>query len=65
MNKYYKVNVQDTSVYKEYLAMRNEIDRHKWFESERAGKDVGFIWAFMDWTIKFKTKWLKERKSQK
>jgi len=42
--------------------MREEIDKHKWYESERVGYDVGFVWALIDWTIKFKTKWLQSRK---
>ncbi len=58
------MNIADTSVYKEYLALRTEVDRHKWFESEKAGKDVGFLWALIDWTVKFKTKWVLSRKKE-
>lgn len=46
-----------TRVYKHFLAMREEILRHKWFESEKAGKDVGFEYALLDWNIKFKNNW--------
>ena len=56
------MNVKQSAIYKEYLAMREEIDKHKWYESERVGYDVGFVWALIDWTIKFKTKWLQSRK---
>ena len=45
--------------------MREEIDKHKWYESERRGYDVGFARALFDWTMKFKSKWLKERKNRK
>jgi hypothetical protein len=45
--------------------MREEIDKHKWYESERQGKDVGFTYALFDWTMKFKSQWLKERKNRK
>jgi hypothetical protein len=58
------VNVEKTSIYKEYLAMREEVYKHKWYESEKAGYDIGFIRAVIDWTIKFKTKWLQERKNK-
>jgi hypothetical protein len=56
------VNVQETSIYKEYLALKEEVNKHKWYESERAGRDVGFVWALVDWTMKFKTQWIQERK---
>jgi hypothetical protein len=56
------VNIADTSVYKEYLALRAEVEKHKWYESERAGRDVGFVWALMNWTTKFKSEWIRSRK---
>lgn len=56
------VNIKETSLYKEFLSLREEVLRHKWFESERAGYDVGFSYALIDWTIKFKSKWVRERK---
>jgi hypothetical protein len=31
-----------SSLYAEFLAERQEILRHKWIESEKAGKDIGF-----------------------
>jgi len=56
------VNVCDTSIYKEFLALKEEVNKHKWYESEKQGRDVGFVWAMMDWTLKYKTKWIQERK---
>jgi hypothetical protein len=61
----YAVNVKNTSLYKEILAMKEEIMKHKWYESEKAGYDIGFTKALMDWTIKFKTKWIRSRKKKK
>jgi hypothetical protein len=55
------VNVRDTSVYKEYLAMKEEIMKHKWYESERAGFDIGFSKALIDWVVKYKSIWIRER----
>ncbi len=57
------MNVKQSAIYKEYLAMREEIDKHKWYESERQGHDVGFTWALFDWTFRYKSKWLKDRKT--
>ena len=54
--------LEETSLYREFLAQREEIMKHKWYESERAGYDIGFAKALIDWTIKFKTKWLQSRK---
>lgn len=46
---------------KELLKKREvveEIERHKWFESERAGYDVGFDTAAEDWLKKFSVAWI-------
>ena len=56
------IDIKETSLYKEFLAQREEIMKHKWYESERAGRDVGFAYALIDWTMKFKNKWLQSRK---
>lgn len=58
------MDVKKSLIYKEFLALREEVLRHKWYESERAGYDIGFARAIIDWTMKFKTKWLQERHSK-
>jgi hypothetical protein len=58
------VDIKKTSFYKEFIAQKEEILKHKWYESERAGHDVGFARALIDWTMKFKTEWLKKRKNK-
>ncbi len=38
---------------KEYLKLQTlEIERHKWIESEKAGKDLGMD-AVIDWILKY------------
>jgi len=59
------VNIESTSLYKEFLAQKEEIMKHKWYESERAGRDIGFARALIDWTLKFKSKWIKERRQKR
>jgi hypothetical protein len=59
------VNIGDTSVYKEYLAMKEEIMKHKWYESEKAGFDIGFPKALIDWVVKYKSIWIRERNKKK
>lgn len=49
--------VKNSSLYREYLAEREEILRHKWIESEKAGRDIGFERALLDWIIKFRSGW--------
>jgi len=58
------VNVQETSIYREFLALREEVNKHKWYESERAGRDVGWAQAVIDWTIRFKSQWISERRAK-
>jgi hypothetical protein len=50
-----------TVLYKEFLAERQEILRHKWIESEKAGYDIGFEHALFDWTLKYRAAWLEKR----
>ena len=59
------LNLQDSKLFKEFQAEREEILRHKWLESERAGYDIGFERALIDWRLKHRSKWMKGRRSQK
>ncbi len=38
-----------STAYREFLADREELLRHKWLLSERAGRDVGLESALLDW----------------
>ncbi|OHE80823.1 MAG: hypothetical protein A2107_02390 [Verrucomicrobia bacterium GWF2_62_7] len=53
--------VKQTSLYKEFIAEREEILRHKWLESEKAGQDIGFERALVDWVAKYRTTWRRWR----
>ena len=55
-------NITSTLLYKEFLAERDEIFRHKWIESEKAGYDIGFDRALMEWILKHRTTWRDHRK---
>ncbi len=35
-----------------------EINRHRWIESEKAGHDVGFEQASLDWLERFSQAWM-------
>lgn len=50
-----------SSLYREFLAEREEILRHKWLESEKAGCDIGFEQALTDWIVKHRAQWRKTR----
>jgi hypothetical protein len=56
--------LKNSSLYKEFQAEREEILKHKWIESEKAGRDIGFERALTDWIIKHRSKWRKARQSQ-
>lgn len=53
--------LRNSSLYREFQAEREEILRHKWIESEKAGRDIGFEKALTDWIIKHRAKWRKGR----
>lgn len=57
--------LQRSSLYREFLAEREEILRHKWIESEKAGKDIGFERALLDWIRKHRDGWRESRRSDK
>lgn len=52
-----------SSLYQEFLAERAEILKHKWLESEKAGFDIGFERALLDWIRKHRDKWRASRKA--
>jgi hypothetical protein len=56
--------VKNSVLYKEFLAEREEILRHKWLESEKAGHDIGFEKALLDWIVKYRSSWREKRQKQ-
>ena len=61
--------VKNSVLYKEFLAEREEILKHKWIESEKAGSDIGFEKALLDWIVKHRSSWrdrrMKEARTEK
>jgi hypothetical protein len=53
--------VKNSVLYKEFLAEREEILKHKWIESEKAGADIGFEKALTDWILKYRSSWRSKR----
>ena len=49
--------LRNSNLYKEFFKEREEILRHKWFMSEKEGRDVGFERALLDWNIKHRVDW--------
>ena len=55
--------VTNSVLYKEFLAEREEILRHKWIESEKIGHDIGFEKALLDWVVNYRSDWRTKRRS--
>jgi hypothetical protein len=53
--------VKNSVLYKEFLAEREEILKHKWIESEKAGTDIGFEKALLDWIVRHRSNWRSKR----
>lgn len=49
--------VRNSTLYREFLAEREEILRHKWIESEKQGHDIGFEKALLDWVMRHRGGW--------
>jgi hypothetical protein len=55
--------LHNSSLYREFLAEKDEILRHKWIESEKAGRDIGFEAALVDWITKHRAGWRRARQN--
>jgi len=44
-------------IYSKFIDMKNEILKHKWIESEKHGRDIGFEKALIDWISKYRSDW--------
>ena len=53
--------LKDSLLYKAFASERDEILRHKWLESQKAGIDVGFEKALLGWVIHHRSAWRKQR----
>ena len=51
-------------LYQEFLAEREEILRHKWFQSEKVGHDIGFEKALLDWIVRHRAAWRTARRER-
>jgi hypothetical protein len=56
--------LKGSKLYQEFLAEREEINRHKYFESQKAGHDIGFEKALLDWVAKHRRAWRDERRQK-
>ena len=54
-------SISRSDIYKEFLAEKEEVMRHKWLESEKAGYDIGYERALVDWIMNHREKWLASR----
>lgn len=51
-----------SSFYREIYAEREEIMRHKWIESEKIGRDIGFNQALVSWLVHHRANWRMARR---
>lgn len=56
--------VAHSIVYREFQAEKEEILRHKWIESEKAGYDIGFERALVDWVTRHRAAWRRARQTR-
>jgi hypothetical protein len=40
--------------------LEEDVNRHKWYESERAGHDIGWDNAVVDWTVRISRRYFRE-----
>jgi hypothetical protein len=49
--------LESSALYKKFIEERDEILKHKWLESEKAGHDIGFEKALLDWVFNHRENW--------
>jgi len=49
--------LETSALYKKFMEEREEILKLKWIESEKAGQDIGFEKALLDWVFNHREKW--------
>ena len=59
-----RVFADRSSLYREFLQEREEILKHKWLESEKAGRDIGFERALLDWIRNHRDRWKASRRAE-
>lgn len=47
------------TLYQKFIMIKNELLKHKWIESEKVGKDVGFEYTLIQWMQNHKKDWYK------
>ena len=52
--------IKQARLYQLYLSQVDEVNRHKWIESEKAGFDVGWDWALVNWIIHYRANWIRQ-----
>ena len=50
------IQIDNSQLYQEFLEERGQILRHKWLESEKEGRDIGFERALLDWVTNHRKK---------
>jgi hypothetical protein len=53
--------LETSALYKKFMEEREEILKHKWIESEKAGQDIGFEKALLSWVCYHRDKWRNKR----
>jgi len=56
--------LNNMTLYQWFREEREEILRHKWFESQKHGRDIGFEAALTDWIIKHRAGWCQARMAE-
>ena len=55
------IQIDNSQLYQEFHEERGQILRHKWLESEKEGRDIGFERALLDWVTNHRKKWRKDK----
>jgi hypothetical protein len=56
--------LERSMLYREFLAERQEVLRHKWIQSEKARRDIGLEEAIVSWVVHHRSQWRRQRRSQ-
>jgi len=56
--------LRNSLLFRHFQAQREEVLKHKWYESERVGHDIGYDLAVTDWIIRHRSEWRKRWRAE-
>ncbi len=58
------LNLNNSKLYQEFKAEKEEILKYKWIKSEKLGQDIEYERALLEWICKYRDQWREKRRNK-